>query len=137
MQGTGQVVSAFATEATCRVFAGDVGRGAQTVRPLAEAPEPVAQIAEPEVCRIVERLFFIEVVSFDWNCPQYITPRYTAADMEAQSLVAPLKQRIVELEAQLRGGLLLRARGQLPQHQRRRQQAQDSSNCVKLAPANE
>jgi hypothetical protein len=98
------VQPAFATEATCRVFAGDVDRGAQTVRPPAEAPELVAQIAEPEVCRIVERLFLIEVVSFDWNCPQYITPRYTAE--EAQSLVAPLKQRIAELEAQLRGGLL-------------------------------
>jgi hypothetical protein len=128
------VQPAFATEATCRVFAGDVDRGAQTVRPPAEAPELVAQIAEPEVCRIVERLFLIEVVSFDWNCPQYITPRYTAE--EAQSLVAPLKQRIAELEAQLTG-VFLRARGQLPQHQRRRQQAQDSSNCVKLAPANE
>jgi uncharacterized protein len=37
-------------------------------------PELVAQLAEPEVQRIVERLFFIEIVSFDWNCPQYITP---------------------------------------------------------------
>jgi len=25
----------------------------------------------------LERLFFIEVVSFDWNCPKYIAPRYT------------------------------------------------------------
>jgi hypothetical protein len=48
----------------------------------------------------VERLFFIEVVSFDWNCPQHITPRYTAAEVEIA--VAPLKQRIVELEALLK-----------------------------------
>jgi len=48
----------------------------------------------------VERLFFIEVVSFDWNCPQYITPRYTAAEVEVA--VAPLKQRIAELEAELK-----------------------------------
>ena len=63
-------------------------------------PELVAQLAEPEVHRIVERLFFIEVISFDWNCPKYITPRYTAAEIE--TAVAPLRQRIAELEAQLK-----------------------------------
>jgi hypothetical protein len=46
---------------------------------------------------LVERLFFIEVVSFNWNCSQYITPRYTIQEIEA--LVAPLKLRIAELEA--------------------------------------
>jgi predicted pyridoxine 5'-phosphate oxidase superfamily flavin-nucleotide-binding protein len=63
-------------------------------------PELVAQLAEPEVQRIVERLFFIDVVSFDWNCPKYITPRYTAAEVE--EAVAPLRQRIAELEAQIK-----------------------------------
>ena len=63
-------------------------------------PELVTQLAEPEVQRVVERLFFINVVSFDWNCPQYITPRYTAAEVEVA--VAPLKQRIAELEAELK-----------------------------------
>jgi uncharacterized protein len=47
----------------------------------------------------VERLFFIEVLSFDWNCPQYITPRYTAAEVEAA--MAPLRARIAELEVQI------------------------------------
>ena len=63
-------------------------------------PELVQQLAEPDVHRIVERLFFIEVVSFDWNCPKYITPRYTIE--EIQELVMPLKARIAELEAQLK-----------------------------------
>jgi predicted pyridoxine 5'-phosphate oxidase superfamily flavin-nucleotide-binding protein len=63
-------------------------------------PELVQQLSEPDVQRIVERLFFIEVVSFDWNCPKYITPRYTAE--EIQELVAPLNARIAELEAQLK-----------------------------------
>jgi len=62
-------------------------------------PELVAQLAEPEVHRIVERLFFVDIVSFDWNCPKYITPRYTAAEVE--TALAPLKQRIAELEAKL------------------------------------
>jgi predicted pyridoxine 5'-phosphate oxidase superfamily flavin-nucleotide-binding protein len=64
-----------------------------------EHPELVAQFAEPEARGIVERMFFIEVVSYDWNCPKYITPRYTAAEVE--EAVAPLRTRIAELEAQL------------------------------------
>ncbi len=64
-----------------------------------EHPELVAQLAEPETRGLVERLFFIEVLSFDWNCPKYITPRYTVAEVE--TAVAPLRQRIAELEAQL------------------------------------
>lgn len=63
-------------------------------------PELVQQLAEPEAQRIVERLFFIEIVSFDWNCPKHITPRYTAD--EIQQVIAPLKERITELEAQLK-----------------------------------
>ena len=38
----------------------------------------------------------ITVEAFDWNCPQHITPRFTAADVER--VVAPLKARIAELE---------------------------------------
>ena len=62
--------------------------------------ELVAQFAEAEVQPLVERLCFIEVVSFDWNCPKYITPRYTAAEVEEG--VAPLRQRIAELEGRLK-----------------------------------
>ena len=65
-------------------------------------PELVAQFATPDVQRIVERVFIIDVVSFDWNCPKYITPRYTVAEIEA--LVEPLKQRIAELESQPKPG---------------------------------
>src|SRR5881628_1072679 len=74
--------------------------GHARVEDAQQHPQLVAQLAEPEVQRLVERLFFIEVVSFDWNCPQYITPRYTAAEVEVA--VAPLKQRIAELEARLK-----------------------------------
>jgi hypothetical protein len=44
-------------------------------------------------------LFLIQVISYDWNCPQYVTPRFTAAKVE--KFAAPLKARIAELEAQL------------------------------------
>ena len=63
-------------------------------------PELVKQLADPAVQRIVERFFFIDVIAFDWNCPKYITPRYTAAEVEAA--VAPLRERIAELEAQIK-----------------------------------
>jgi len=65
-----------------------------------EHPELVAQFAEPETHGIVERIFLVEVVSYDWNCPKYITPRYTVTEVE--QAVAPLRARIAELEAQLK-----------------------------------
>ena len=46
----------------------------------------------------IERIFVINVVSFDWNCSQYITPRYTEKEIEA-AFTAPLLARIRELEA--------------------------------------
>jgi predicted pyridoxine 5'-phosphate oxidase superfamily flavin-nucleotide-binding protein len=63
-------------------------------------PELVAQFAEPEVQSIVERVFLINIVSYDWNCPKYITPRFTAAELE--EIVLPLRERIAELEAELK-----------------------------------
>lgn len=64
-------------------------------RDLADELTPV-----PALRGKVERLFLISVISFDWNCPQYITPRYT--EEEVREAVAPLKQRIAELEAKLK-----------------------------------
>jgi uncharacterized protein len=62
-------------------------------------PELVAQLTDPKMQSVVERLVFIDVVSFDWNCPKYITPRYSLEEVE--ELVGPLKFRIAELETQL------------------------------------
>ena len=64
-----------------------------------EHPELVDQLAPEALRSKIERLFLIQVISYDWNCPQYITPRFTAADIE--NYTAPLKARIAELEAQL------------------------------------
>lgn len=47
----------------------------------------------------VERIFLIDILSYDWNCPKFITPRYTAEEVE--TAVAPLKARIAELESRL------------------------------------
>src|ERR1700719_2027583 len=64
-----------------------------------ENPELLDELAPEPLRSKVERLFLIQVISYDWNCPQYITPRYTAAEVERYA--APLKVRIAELEAQL------------------------------------
>ena len=64
-----------------------------------EHPDLCDQLSpSPELRGKIERLFLIETVSYDWNCPQYITPRFTEAEIEAHT--APLKARIAELEAQ-------------------------------------
>jgi len=55
----------------------------------------------PELRSRIERLFLIQVVSYDWNCPQYITPRYTLAEVE--NLTAPLRMKVKALEAKLAG----------------------------------
>jgi predicted pyridoxine 5'-phosphate oxidase superfamily flavin-nucleotide-binding protein len=74
--------------------------GHARVEDAREHPGLVADLAEPERRGTVERLFLVEVVAFNWNCPKYITPRLTAAEID--QMVAPLRQRITELEAELR-----------------------------------
>ena len=65
-------------------------------------PELVAQLADPSVEASVERVFVIDLVSFDWNCPQHITPRFTADEVAAA--VEPLQREIAALRARLAGG---------------------------------
>jgi hypothetical protein len=63
-------------------------------------PDLVKQLSGAEERAQVERVFLIDVVSFDWNCPKYITPRFTAA--EVAEATQPLRERIAALEAKLR-----------------------------------
>ncbi len=48
----------------------------------------------------IERAFLIDVVGYDWNCPQFITPRWTEA--EIKQAVLPLQKKITELEEELK-----------------------------------
>ena len=68
------------------------------VRDLAADPELAARLALPGYKAKVERGFVLRLETFDWNCPQHITPRYTEADIAAA--VASLTNRIAELEAE-------------------------------------
>ncbi|WP_336485974.1 pyridoxamine 5'-phosphate oxidase family protein [Methylobacterium nigriterrae] len=64
-----------------------------------ERPDLAERLAVPGYRARVERLVTVAVEAIDWNCPQHITPRFTAAEIEAA--VAPLHARIAELEARL------------------------------------
>jgi predicted pyridoxine 5'-phosphate oxidase superfamily flavin-nucleotide-binding protein len=64
-----------------------------------EQPALADSLADATERPNVERLFLIDIVSYDWNCPQHITPRYTAAEVKAA--LAPLQERVRALEAEL------------------------------------
>jgi hypothetical protein len=56
----------------------------------------IERLRSPEYKAIIERVFVIRVETFDWNCPQYITPRFTAD--EIKEALAPMERRVRELE---------------------------------------
>jgi predicted pyridoxine 5'-phosphate oxidase superfamily flavin-nucleotide-binding protein len=57
--------------------------------------------AHPELAaKHAERVMVIDVIASDWNCPAYITPRYTVAEVE--QLARPLRERVAQLEAELK-----------------------------------
>lgn len=74
--------------------------GHATVLDAREHPDMAAALTAASDRKRVERIFQLDVISFDWNCPQYITPRFTEA--EVRTAMEPLHQRIAQLEAELR-----------------------------------
>jgi uncharacterized protein len=63
-----------------------------------EAPALIESFQPTDRSSVVERVILIHVEAFDWNCPQHITPRYTAE--EIQEVVAPLTQKLAKLDAE-------------------------------------
>ena len=57
----------------------------------------------------VERIIVIHVEALDWNCQQHITPRFTVE--QVNQVIAPLEQRIEELERENATLKALRANG--------------------------
>jgi predicted pyridoxine 5'-phosphate oxidase superfamily flavin-nucleotide-binding protein len=75
-----------------------------SVRDLAAEPELAERLASPGYKGRPERAFVLRLEAFDWNCPQHITPRFSAAEIE--TAIAPLRERVAALEAE---NLALRA----------------------------
>ena len=63
-------------------------------------PEPSAELlTDLGSTGRIEGLVTVEITAFDWNCPKYITPRYTEEQVAA--FTAHLTRRIADLEEQL------------------------------------
>ena len=69
-------------------------------RELDAASDLASRLALPRYRGKPERAFLLHLETFDWNCPQHITPRFTAAEIE--TAVSPLHTRIAALEAENR-----------------------------------
>ncbi|MGR8952677.1 MAG: pyridoxamine 5'-phosphate oxidase family protein [Gammaproteobacteria bacterium] len=59
-------------------------------------PELLAKLELPDFRAPVERGILIQVEAFDWNCPKYITPRYSQKEVEALLTQARQQQSATE-----------------------------------------
>ena len=67
----------------------------------AKAEKWLARVRVQGYKATIERVFVIHVEAYDWNCPQHITPRYTAE--EIQEGMRSVQERIQTLEQQNEG----------------------------------
>ncbi len=70
-----------------------------SVRDLAAEPELAERLSCPGYKGRPERAVILKLETFDWNCPQHITPRFTAAEVAAGT--SALRERLAEAEAEL------------------------------------
>jgi uncharacterized protein len=68
------------------------------LRSLDADSELTARLSLPGYKAKPERACLLHLETFDWNCQQHITPRFTID--EIQAAVAPLQARTAELEAE-------------------------------------
>ena len=66
---------------------------------VADHPDLLADVSPTGYQNITERVVLLRVLAFDWNCPKYITPRYTAE--EINTVLVPLHEKIRRLEAEI------------------------------------
>jgi hypothetical protein len=64
-----------------------------------DAPDDLRErLSTPGQTGKVERLITVDVHSYDWNCPQHITPRYTEAELA--DALAPVRDELARLRAE-------------------------------------
>ncbi len=73
--------------------------GHARIRDVHEVDSDTLQIIGEPPRTKVERIIFVDVVGYDWNCPKHIAPRYSTQDVE--KLVASLRGQIARLETDL------------------------------------
>jgi predicted pyridoxine 5'-phosphate oxidase superfamily flavin-nucleotide-binding protein len=69
-----------------------------TVHDLKAEPNLAERLISPGYKGKPERAFLLHLETFDWNCPQHITPRFTQTEIAAAIL--PLQERLAALEAE-------------------------------------
>jgi uncharacterized protein len=65
---------------------------------LSADPELAAKLVAPGYKARSERALLVHVEAFDWNCPQHITPRFSADELE--SVLEPVRLRMESLKAE-------------------------------------
>jgi len=68
------------------------------IRSLSDDPELAAKLIAPGYKAKVERSLIFHLQTFDWNCPQHITPRFTEAELT--EMLASLHERTEKLQAE-------------------------------------
>jgi len=68
------------------------------IRDLSADPALAERLSLPSYKARPERAFLLHLENFDWNCPQHITPRFTAAELEPA--LEPIRTRLATLEAE-------------------------------------
>jgi len=63
-----------------------------------KAAEWLERVRIPGYKAIIERVFVIHVEAYDWNCPQHITPRYTAEEIREGTQAAEQRMQALEHE---------------------------------------
>lgn len=61
-------------------------------------PALIALVTTSDYKAKLERIFRLHLETFDWNCPQHITPRFTEQDIA--EAVRPLRDRLAQLESE-------------------------------------
>jgi len=54
----------------------------------AASAEDISAVELPDYSAQIERIVYIDVVAFDWNCPQHITQRFTQAEFENHTAIS-------------------------------------------------
>jgi predicted pyridoxine 5'-phosphate oxidase superfamily flavin-nucleotide-binding protein len=65
---------------------------------LNDDPDLTTLVTMPDYKAKLERIFRLRLETFDWNCQQHITPRFT--EREIAEAVRPLRDRLAELETE-------------------------------------
>jgi len=64
----------------------------------AENPELLSRLMPEGYKALPERAYLIDVVGYDWNCPQHITPRFTEAELA--NALKPMADELTRLRAE-------------------------------------